>query len=167
MRRALVALAAAGLLGACAPELPPEEAHLELGVGSWRFEEITDGDHAPLIRGAQGGWHFWVAARATGMAQDEDFPMLTLELQLADESRAPERLELPVSLEPADEEGRRLAIGVTAIVADPGCVVGQLLRVRASMTAADGTVMTDERYLTIDAGADPPPACGELIPVPG
>lgn len=160
--RLLVLGAALALAAGCATEAPPGEASLELGTGSWRFEPVTDGDTVSLVRGAQGGWHFWLSLRAQGMSGE--YNTMRLELQPADESAPAQRNELPVYLEPPDEDGVRLATGLTAILADPGCAVGELLRVRVTMTADDGTEIVDERYLMIDPGPDPPPACGEELP---
>ena len=152
-------------LGGCVGEEPPGETSLELGTGSWQFEPVVDGDRVPLIRGAQGGWHFWLSARATGMT--DEGPNLVIEMQLADESMPAQRMELPVLLERPDDEGRRAVVGLTAIVQDPGCAVDQLMRVTITLEGEDGTQLVDERYLEIDPGADPPPSCGEEIHAPG
>ncbi|MCC6874750.1 MAG: hypothetical protein IT378_10635, partial [Sandaracinaceae bacterium] len=72
------------LIGAgCAAPEEPVPASLELGTGTWRFEELDDGASVPLVHGAQGGWHFWVAVRARGVSADQG--SLEIEVQRADE----------------------------------------------------------------------------------
>lgn len=157
MRWSVSALFVAVLLGGCASEVVPEEASLELGTGTWRFEPVADGDAVPLIRGAQGGWHVWVAVRTNGMERDRG--SLSIALSPADESRPPRETTLGVTLDPPDAEGRRVYLGWPAILDDPSCAVGELLRIEATFTDATGRRVTVERDVMVTGGDDPPPPC--------
>ncbi|MCA9600875.1 MAG: hypothetical protein KC417_02555 [Myxococcales bacterium] len=137
----------------------PVEAGLELGTGSWRFEAIDDGAELPLIRGAQGGWHVWLSFASTGMATATG--LLVIETQVADESRSAKRTQVDVSFDPAGSDGRRKYVGWPEIFPDPGCFVGQLVRVDASFVDEEGTRVSDERYFTVLGGDDPPDGCVE------
>ena len=142
-------------LEGCAADLEPQS--LELGTGSWRYEPVQDGDDVPLIRGAQGGWHFWLSARISGVDVSEG--RFTVELQPADEHREPEQTTLDVHLDPPDAQGRRAIVGWTAIVSDPACMIGEMMRVEALFDDQKGTTLRDEYYLRITGGSDPPPPC--------
>jgi hypothetical protein len=39
----------------------------EIGTGTSHFEPLEDRQSVPLIAGAQGGWHLWIAVRARGV----------------------------------------------------------------------------------------------------
>lgn len=152
----LLVVLAAGC--AAAPEVEPDEGRLELGTGTWRFEPVADGDELPLVKGAQGGWHVWIAVRAHGL--ESGVGSLEIELQPADESEPPQRTRLGVQLDPPDAEGGRSYLGWPAILGDPSCAVGRLLRVRATLTTPSGERFEDEREIVPGPGDDPPPACG-------
>lgn len=161
--RALATLlvGAAGLIAGCAgaPVDPgePEEARLELGTGTWRFEPVEDGAELPMIHGAQGGWHVWVAIRTAGM--DARVGSLVVELQPADESAPAQVTSLGVQLDPPDAEGRRSYLGWPAILPSPACSVGTMQRLRATFTSSSGERVSAERYLIAGPGDDPPGAC--------
>lgn len=157
MRRLLLlALAALLSLAGCA-DAPAEEAAIEVGTGSWRFEPIEDGQEVALVRGAQGGWHIWISVRVRGI--EGDAPPLTLSLQPADESAPPIETDVQLRLDPPDADGWRQLVGYTGALPDPSCVVGELLRVRVSTPMGDGRVMASERDVRVLGGAYPPPAC--------
>jgi hypothetical protein len=44
------------------------DATVELGTGTVNFEPLEDGDELVVVAGPQGGYHFVVHARATGLA---------------------------------------------------------------------------------------------------
>ena len=160
MRRwlAIALLASAPLtsLGGCA-EAPTEEAAIEVGTGSWRFELIEDGQEVALVRGAQGGWHLWISVRVRGI--EGDAPPLRLSLQPADESAPAYETDVQLRLDPPDADGWRELVGYTGILPEPSCVVGELLRVRVSTPMEDGRVMASERDVRVLGGAYPPPVC--------
>lgn len=157
-RQPLCVLALSALLAsACAGEPPLDEASLELGTGTWRFEPLEDGDEIPLVRGAQGGWHIWISVRADGLASE--LGSLELVVQPADESRPAQRTTIGVRLDPPDREGRRAYLGWPAILADPACTVGVMYRLEATLTDASGQRVRAERYVTITGGENPPPEC--------
>lgn len=152
-----VAASLAIFVGCAGASVDAEAPSLEVGTGSWRFEPIEDGQPVSLVRGAQGGWHVWVSARVRGM--NEDTPVLTIETQPADERRPPQRMESLAHLERAAADGTRATIGWAAIIDDPECLVGELMRLRVEVTAPDGTRAWDERYVEIDGGDYPPGEC--------
>lgn len=149
------------LFSGCSHTVQPDEgeAHLELGSGSWRFEPLEDGAPVALVRGAQGGWHVWVSVRADGI--DSDDVVLEIESQVADESRPAQRTAVDVRLDRADADGRRAFVGWPQVIADPGCMVGELLRLKVALTDSSGTRVVAERYVTVMGGDDPPGGCGE------
>ncbi|MDQ3033541.1 MAG: hypothetical protein M3Y87_14070 [Myxococcota bacterium] len=173
-RRARARIALVLVLGALVPgagcaEVPvePERTSLELGSGTFRFEPLADGDGAPLVKGAQGGWHIWVAVRAHGL--ESDAGSLAIEIQPADESAPPQRTTIGVRFDPPDAEGRRSYLGWPAILSDPACDVGRLLRIEATLTTPSGERLRAERYVMPTPGDDPPPQCGASppgVPVP-
>jgi len=136
-------------------ETGSDEQALELGTGSWRFEPLEDGQEVELVRGAQGGWHVWVSLRATGM--QEDRPALALEIQPADESLPPARTEVDVLLGRPDSDGRRSLLGWPAVIPDPSCLVGEMIRIEAEL----GESLSAERHVIPTGGAYPPPPCDE------
>lgn len=130
---------------------------VELGTGTWQFEPVTDGETIPLVHGAQGGWHFWVAARVTGTSAESG--SLTIERQPADESLPPSRATIGIHLDPPDAEGARNFLGYPEILSDPSCTVGVMTRVRLTLVLADGTSASDERIVIPGPGDSPPPPC--------
>ncbi|RLB50311.1 MAG: hypothetical protein DRJ42_19145 [Deltaproteobacteria bacterium] len=149
-------LVGSGLLG-CGEVTAGAPAELELGTGSWRFEALDDGQEVELIRGAQGGWHMWISLRVRGV--DMERPPVRLRMQLADESRPAQDVEVAVRFDDPDDEGWRKLIGYTGIVNDPACLVGELFRIEASLPMGGDEVMRAERDVTLLGGAYPPPAC--------
>jgi hypothetical protein len=158
VRRLLPLCLALGLFGCVGEEPPPGEPALEVGTGTWRFEALEDGQRVDMVRGAQGGWHVWVALRLSNVdAMDEG--LLELSVGPADESGLPLETSAEVRFNPPDSQGRKTVLGWLGIVRDPACAVGNLLRVEATMTLPDGTVLEDEVMIEAGAGADPPDAC--------
>lgn len=154
---AITMLAAAGSAAGCVADTGDAAGQLELGTGSWRFEPLEDGQEVALVRGAQGGWHVWVSLRVQGMTTER--PTMTLEIQPADESQPPQRVEVPAQLDPPDDEGRRAFIGWPAILGDPSCQVGEMLRLEAHLADDTGKQLTAQRYITPTPGPYPPPPC--------
>ncbi|MBX7191964.1 MAG: hypothetical protein K1X94_07900 [Sandaracinaceae bacterium] len=158
-----LALAIAALVGsltleACAAAAPePTEASLELGTGTARFEPLSDGDEVPMTHGAQGGWHLWISARATGLR--EDFGSLEIAHGPADGSSEMQITRVGFTFDPPDAQGRRSTLGWQAILADPSCSVGRLERVVVTVTTASGQRVSAERDLLPTAGDYPPPPC--------
>jgi hypothetical protein len=159
----LVPSGLAGCAGSAAPE--PAEASLELGTGTARFVALDDGDEVPMVKGAQGGWHLWMSVRAEGL--ETSLASLEIAHQPADESEPEQVTRSGVTLDPPDAQGRRASLGWQAILADPGCSVGRLHRVRVTLTTATGERLTAEREVMPTGGDYPPPACGTPIPEPG
>lgn len=153
----LVALATVVSVAGCADAPPVEDAALELGTGSWRFEPLEDGQEVELVRGAQGGWHVWISVRVKGMQGEP--PPLRLTVQPADESRAAATSEVLLPFDPPRDDGWRQLVGYTGVVNDPSCLVGELVRFTVEMPMADGEVMRAERDVLVQGGAYPPPAC--------
>lgn len=157
--RAFVPMMLLACLTGCSGEPPVEgDAIFEVGTGTWRFEELGDGQPVDLIRGAQGGWHVWVAARGTHV---EDGDMIIIETEPADGSGSVQRVELQPNFDPENSSGFRNYLGWPAMLDGVDCLVGELLRVRATLVSLDGTSMTSERDIMVMAGADPPPMCAQ------
>lgn len=162
MRRALLVIGighVALALGCASVPVDEDVARLELGTGTWRFEPLADGQDVPLVRGAQGGWHLWLSVRADGL--DAETGSLAIELQPADESAPPQTTSIGIHFDPPDANGMRSYLGWPAILADPSCAVGTMLRVRATVTTGSGERITAERYVVPAPGESPPPPCGE------
>ena len=153
----LLALTACG--GDPAAEQPPGMATLELGTGSWRFEPLEDGQDVELVHGAQGGWHIWISLTVSGASVAH--PVVTLSMVPVDASRPAQDTSLPLAFDPPDEQGASKLIGFTGILNDPSCMVGKLVRVRASLTTDDGEELSDVREVVVQGGVYPPPPCAE------
>ncbi len=157
--RLVVVIAVLAWLAGCAPSDESEASRtFELGTGSWRFEPIEDGAELSMIRGAQGGWHVWLAFRASAEGMN-DLAIVTTESQPADESRPPTVNRSEVRFEPDDGRGQRIHVGYTEIFEQPSCSVGVLTRVRATFEYPDGEILSDEHFYTPLGGAYPPPPC--------
>jgi len=149
-----------GAFGGCAVDTAPTPetpAVLELGSGSWRFEPLEEGQAVSMVRGAQGGWHVWLSFRASGMESDR--ATLEIESQVADASRPPQHTVVDVRLERPDVEGRRNYIGWPEVLADPGCLIGDTLRIEATLTDEAGVQVATQRAITLMGGDDPPTVC--------
>lgn len=158
MKRFLLALGVCGVAGcSSAPAASSGEPALELGTGTWQFEPVVDGQALPLVHGAQGGWHFWVAVRLTGV--DADTGSLRIETQPADDSTPATTETIGVHLDPPDATGGRSYLGWRDILGDPSCAVGHTYRVRATLTLTSGMRASDERYIEVAPGDSPPPPC--------
>ncbi len=151
--RALTFLVVAGSVMACTS--PVEEATLELGTGSWRFESLADGTELELIRGSQGGWHVWISVRTRGV---DDRSTITTSVGPADESRPAVETTVIASLDPESGQGHRDFVGYAQVIDEPSCMVGEMLRIEASIEV-DGQVARSERYIVPLGGTYPPPAC--------
>lgn len=155
----LLVLFGVGCAAAAAPDpLEPETAALEIGTGTWRFEPLEDGDEIPMVHGAQGGWHLWVAVRTNGM--EARIGRLEIELQPADESAPAQSTAIGISLDPPDAEGRMSYLGWPAILPNPSCAAGTMQRIRATFTTSSGERASSERYVIAAPGERPPPVCG-------
>ena len=130
-----------------------------IGTGTWRFEPLEDGQEVQMVRGAQGGWHVWLSVRTGGL--DAATGRLVIEIQPADESRPAESASVGVQFDPPDADGMRNYLGWAAILSDPSCAMGRVLRVRASLTTGAGVHLTAERYLVPGPGENPPAPCSE------
>lgn len=153
----LAASLAAGCMASASVAPEPGEPRLELGTGTARFAPVQDGDALPMVHGAQGGWHVWVAVRAEHV--DVSLASLEIEHQPADESEPAVVSRTGVVFDPADAEGGRVSLGWPAIFADPACSVGRLHRVHVTLTTATGVRLEAEREIVPAAGEHPPPPC--------
>ncbi len=128
-----------------------------MGTGTWRFEPLEDGAALSLVRGAQGGWHLWVALRVHGVADDTGSLEVTHFPLATPESAA--RTSHGLRLDPPNAEGFRAYLGWPAILQDPACAVGRPYRVEVVFRPASGGRLTAHRDILIDPGDDPPPPC--------
>lgn len=165
----IISIYGAALLLACSasPEArddggcPPDgdsgcsEPELEIGTGTAIFDPLSEGVGVPLVRGAQGGWHIWIAVRASGL--DTGVGRLTIRKGLEGESAIEE--SVGITFDPPDPEGRRVFLGWPAVVAEPGCAVGERYRFEVELTTASGVRLEDEVVVVPEPGNNPPPAC--------
>lgn len=152
------ALALVTSLAGCS-EAPPidDEAYVEIGTGTFRFQPVQDGDGVALAHGAQGGWHLWVSLRVFGVDANEG--SVEIVHYPADEARPTSRPGHGVQLDPPDAEGGRAYLGWPAILRDPACAVGELYRIEVVYRPASGGRYTAERDVMVLAGDFPPPPC--------
>ncbi|MEM7604648.1 MAG: hypothetical protein AAF411_04765 [Myxococcota bacterium] len=143
------------VLSACGND-PQESVEFEVGTGSWRFEALSDGDSVELIRGAQGGWHIWMAARTSDL---RDGDLVRFFVGPADGELS--GTELNASFDPPRSDGFRHYVGWTGFVNDAACAVGTLYRLRAALVRNGEEVAASERDVMVDPGADPPAPCLE------
>jgi hypothetical protein len=154
----LGALALVGLAGCASVEAAPSsDALLEVGTGTARFELLEDGAEVAMVRGAQGGWHLWISARASGLGSGTG--SLEIAHGPADGGEPLESTRVGVVFDPPDAQGRRATLGWQAILAEPSCAVGRLHRIRVTVTTATGERLSAERDVIPAAGEHPPPAC--------
>jgi hypothetical protein len=139
------------------PPLPEPEPILEVGTGTFRFEPLADGAPLPLIYGAQGGWHVWVAIRVHGVADASgSFEVVHFPLDDPDKTA---RISHGIQLDPPNADGWRAYVGWPAMLADAACAVDGLYRVQVTFRPVSGGRLTAERDILIEAGNHPPPPC--------
>lgn len=131
-------------IGCGDPAVAPGDATLALGTGEWQFEAFEDGDQLPLIAGSQGGHHVWLSFLADDLSPGD--AKLTIETQLADDSLEAQRSRVQVTLKRAGEH-EAAYLGWPAIIAQPGCIAGQMLRVRVELEDQRSRKAVSERYL--------------------
>ncbi len=145
-------------VAACEAALEPEPATtLEIGTGTWRFEPVADGGEVPLVYGAQGGWHLWLAIRVRGVAADSA-SLEVVHYPLAS-PHEPVRVAHGVHLDPENPEGFRAYLGWPAILERPACSVGHRYRLEVTLRPATGGKLSAVREVVVGAGDHPPPAC--------
>lgn len=152
------ALSAGACLDVAAVEPPPEPLPaLEIGTGTYRFEPVPEGAGVPLVFGAQGGWHIWVAVRIQGLADDAgSFEVTHYPL---DDPDAAARVSHGIRLDPPNTEGWRSYVGWPAMLTDAACGVDGLYRVEVVFRPASGGRLSAERDVVIEPGLHPPPPC--------
>jgi hypothetical protein len=141
-----------------APDAPDDAPALEIGTGTWRFEAVEDGGAVPLVYGAQGGWHLWIALRVRGV--EADSASVEFVHGPADAADGGSRTAHGIYLDPPDAEGRRVYLGWPAILRDPACAVGRRYRVEATLRPASGGRISASREVLVGPGDNPPPPCG-------
>ncbi len=160
---AVASLVAALVGGGCeagddregAPVAPPPV--LEIGTGTYRFEAVPEGGAVPLVYGAQGGWHLWLAVRVRGL--DDDAGSFEVTHFPLDDPDASARVSHGIRLDPPNAEGWRAYVGWPAILRDPACAVDGLYRLEVTFRPASGGRLIAARDVVIAAGDRPPPPC--------
>ncbi len=133
-------------VGAAGCAMDSGEGYAELGTGEWRFESVVPEQELSIVHGAQGGFHVWVSARASGIEPDP--VRLLLETEPLDGSRPLERSDVPTHMEPAAEiDGMFELLGWPAVLAHPGCDVGKPIRISVTLTDTNGTRATAEEVI--------------------
>lgn len=148
----LAAAVIAHLAAGCAAEVDPV---LEVGTGVTRFEPLSEGQSIPMIAGAQGGWHLWVAVRSQGLSASR----LRLEVATAPvESGRPRQSSIHVlDLEPRD--GWHERAGITAVLSVPECFQDRSVSITAEAIDADRRAARGERVV-VPRWSEPIGECG-------
>ena len=151
------------------PEDPPAGGEVWLGTGTTEYRELEEEEELPLIAGPQGGHHFIVHARMSGLLPgDPTMPGLigNPSTSFTAESEDGERLDLnmaPYRLGYRDAgtegeyelpSGRILQVQEERVAA----MIGTRVLLRVDVTDVRGAVASDERWIV---------AGEELIPPPG
>jgi hypothetical protein len=152
------------LAGACggddsSDDGPPQEGEAELGTGTTSFEELRDDDELVLVAGPQGGHHFVVHTRMSGLLPgDPTMPGLigNPSTSFTVEDEHGERLDLNMApyrlgYEPADEpdgayvlpSGRILQIQQAVVAA----TYGTRVKIRVEVTDVRNATASDERWV--------------------
>lgn len=151
---ALVLSACGG--GTTDPEGPPMA---ELGTGIIEFEPITDGQDLEIVQGPQGGYHFIVAVRASGVIAgnpddlgDPDNPRVWFRAyRVSDDAR--------IDINNADfTQGLEYVPGSNGVfemisrlvildIADDSELDGVSVRLTVDITDIDGRTASDERTI--------------------
>jgi hypothetical protein len=134
----------------------PGEGILELGTGEYRFEELADAQQIELVHGAQGGYHVWASFRVIGLRSER----VKLDLIASPDGQKLQESHVP-SLKLELGNGMDQYLGWPAQLAEPACLVGRPLLLRATLTDHAGNFASDERLIVpvFRSGSDVP-TCG-------
>lgn len=137
--RVALTLAPLVLLTACASG-PPS---LELGTGLDAFGSIEDGQDLPMIEGAQGGWHLWIAAHAESI--DPEGARFSV-LAYPEAAGRPRQTTAVTGHFRPSGTGYDLT-GLAAVFSAPECYQDQRTVLEATLTDGSGLVLTDRRVV--------------------
>lgn len=118
-------------------------ASLELGTGAEAFGSIEDGQDLPMIEGAQGGWHVWVAAHAESI--DPDGARFSVVAYPEEAGRPRQTTAVTGHFRPA-ASGYEL-VGLAAVFSAPECYQDRRTVLEATLTDGSGVVLTDRRVV--------------------
>ena len=150
------------------PEDPPTGGEVWLGTGTTEYRELEEDEELPLIAGPQGGHHFIVHARMSGLLPgDPTMPGLigNPSTSFTVESEDGERLDLnmaPYRLGYRDSEvegayelpsGRILQVQEERVAE----MIGTRVLLRVDVTDVRGAVASDERWIVTGEELVPPP----------
>lgn len=129
---------------------------VEVGTGTARFEPLEDGQSTPLIAGAQGGFHLWVAVRARGL--DPSGVRVEVVTYPLEAERPKQTTYHTLALEM--REGWLERVGLVQVLSTPECFQDREVVVAIDATDAAGRTAHDERVVIprweIPIGACPP-----------
>ncbi len=157
---ALCCLLLSTACGESASGLDAGPPSLELGTGSASFEPLVDGDTILIVRGPQGGFHFYGSMRASNInpgdpndLSDPNNPQTSFEVFVGDLRVDAMASSYKQGLRPG--VGGVEMIGRTVIldIQDDAELAGTEVLFRVSLSDAEGVMLSDERTLT--AQADP------------
>jgi hypothetical protein len=124
---------------------PPGEPAVEVGTGEAEFVEVAEGEEIALAEGAQGGYHLWVAVRATGLIPRR----ASLEtVTFPEDTERPRQFSVrTLDLARVDEPFVYGVAGLLAVLSEPECHVGRRVVLRATIVDVEGISATDEHVV--------------------
>ncbi len=135
------------------PEPVGPPVRLEVGHGL-EFTPIEAGTVLELHRGTQGGQHVYVSLRAWDMPVYRNTVELTLE-RVSDGRQLSADYEVKLRFDAPMGEGEpALLEGLLLVVRNPSDVIGQQVRLKASIESEDGHQGSDSRTATVDWAAE-------------
>jgi hypothetical protein len=164
--------------GCSGPDGPPIEAVAWLGTGTTAYEELPEDSELALVAGPQGGHHFVVHARMSGLLPgDPTMPGLigNPSTRFTVTSEAGERLDLNMApyrlgYRAAEIEGEyELTSGRILQVQEARVLemIGTRVKIWIEVTDVRGAVASDERWIVAVEDELPPPEDGDDLPPGG
>ena len=116
---------------------------VEIGTGISQFEPLEDGQSMPLIAGAQGGWHLWIAVRARGV--DPSGVRMAI-VSYPQETERPKQTTFH-TLDLAARDGWFERVGLVQVLSTPECFQDREVVVSVDVTDASSRAAHDERVV--------------------
>jgi hypothetical protein len=142
------------LLAACSAVEPA----VQIGSGEVEFEPLVDGGEVTVVRGPQGGYHFFGSVLVAGIdpgdlldLRDPSNPITSFQVFDGETALAP-NASFRQGLDESTVEGwSHQMVGrlVVLDIADDDEINGREVRFEVTVEAADGTIVTDARDLTV------------------
>lgn len=134
------------------------QGELEVGTGDYLFVPLAEAQEVELVFGPQGGYHVWTSLRASGLEPRR--VRMELDTVPVDGGREVERSRATIDLTRNQAEGVHEFLGWPAVLANPGCDLGRLLRINVRLEDSEGVTAEGEAQVMPRAtGSFPPPLC--------